>query len=281
MARGGGSEGVRGGRAEGGVGPSRNPNHTLFSVAVDLPISPLPGSRGTARPLAKVGWGADGSKSRSHHGPSDRRLSGASAARGLWRRPQRVKGRRSDLGGPNCRQVPVRGAIRPPRQRTNPPNGELEPPGAAGVASVSYRADLVWPARPWPDRLHPAVEGRCWCPSRLLGASGCNRRRAWWRMPTIGGACRRAHAASGHVGPGTPARCRASMLLKVMGHQQLIASSWALRAQLGRALPRPVPWAVSPGTVRGDRKQQRYAVFMRDRPRNGRGDGANLCEFKN
>jgi hypothetical protein len=53
---------------------------------------------------------------------------------------------------------------------------------------------------------------------------------------------RRAHAASAHAGPRLPPRCRTSMLLKAVGHQQLIASSWALPAQLGRALPRPVPW---------------------------------------
>jgi hypothetical protein len=49
------------------------------------------------------------------------------------------------------------------------------------------------------------------------------------------------------------------MLLKVIGHQQLIASSWALAVQLGRALPGHCPWGpqpsctASPGTPEGAR----------------------------
>jgi hypothetical protein len=49
------------------------------------------------------------------------------------------------------------------------------------------------------------------------------------------------------------------MLLVAVGNQQLIASSWALPAQLGRALPGHCPWGprpsctASPGAPKGAR----------------------------
>ncbi len=59
----------------------------------------------------------------------------------------------SDLGGSNWRRAPVRGALPPPRQSTEP-------------------CDLPW-----------AVRRRC--SSHLLGATGCSPSPAWWRMPTM------------------------------------------------------------------------------------------------
>ncbi len=69
----------------------------------------------------------------------------------------------------------------------------------------------------------------------------------------------RARAASGHLGAGTPSRCRRVMLLKIVDHQQLTASSWGLAVQLGRALPGHCPWGprpsctASPGAPEGAR----------------------------
>jgi hypothetical protein len=68
-----------------------------------------------------------------------------------------------------------------------------------------------------------------------------------------------AHSAppSAHAGARTPARCRRIMLLKAVNHQQLIASSWGLAVQLGRALPGHCPWGprpsctASPGATEG------------------------------
>jgi hypothetical protein len=69
---------------------------------------------------------------------------------------------------------------------------------------------LACPASPMRSRGY-------WGPSRLLGASGCSRRAAWWRMPTMPAV---PHAASAHAGAGTPASCRRSTLLR-----SLVASS--------------------------------------------------------
>jgi hypothetical protein len=171
------------------VGPAQNPNHALFSVLgpANLSIRLLPGSRGAARPPAEVGFGADGSHLRSHHGPSDRRLSGASAARGLWQPPpsfrgvERPQGCPSDFGDRASRAVlarprakkPLNGAFAPWRgrdgyRRANDADGH-------GVGKVGVPRTC----RSSPGRFEGDVRvlAGCWGPRDAAGA-------------LLGGACR-------------------------------------------------------------------------------------------
>jgi hypothetical protein len=72
----------------------------------------------------------------------------------------------ANLGGPNCRQVRVRGVLQPPRQSTELPDGALRPLGAVGLDSRGGRRApvgagwLLSALLPAPTR---DVRRRCWC----------------------------------------------------------------------------------------------------------------------
>ncbi len=78
------------------------------------------------------------------------------------------------------------------------PTGSLSRTARTGSLVGADGVEQVWPARPWPARPPPCGQRRCWCPSRLLGASGCSLSPAWRRMPTMPAV---PDAASAHAGP--------------------------------------------------------------------------------
>ncbi len=198
------------------VRPAQNPNHALFSVLwyADLAIRPLPGSRGAARPPAKVGFGADGSHPRSHHGPSDSRLSGASAARGQRQRPspfrgaERPQGCPCDFGDRVSRAVWARPRARKSRMGVATASGRvrrtkasesrrLAPPPARGARRRPAR--LTGPAGRAASQLM-----RSGGAARARGSSWpCQRPGCWcWRRP------RRRSPASGRAPTGPHAAAR-------------------------------------------------------------------------
>ncbi len=115
----------------------------------NLAIRPLPGSRGAARPLAKVGFSADGSHPRSHHGPSDSRLSGASAARGLRQPHAAFRGAACDFGDR------VSGGL----TAANPPWLAPPSPPARQPAYSYHEAAVQGGGRQVPPR---HLNGGCW-----------------------------------------------------------------------------------------------------------------------